>query len=167
MRSRWDVPSWTVLLSYNDKKVTGMEIKKLSARLKAGWIGIYAIAGIIALLYETGCLAKGTVTEAKTAYILEIVGVLLSLALIPLALRGFRRMVDRLDEKEYSDSRILRIYEICSWVRLLAFLVVIAGGVILYYILDDTIGLYIAGIGALCSLFCFPSFGAVSNDTGL
>lgn len=128
---------------------------------------MYAVTGIIVLLFETGCLSKGTVTEAKTAYILEISGVLLSLALIPLALRGFKRMVDRLDEKEYSDSRILRIYGICSWVRLFAFLVVIAGGMILYYILDDTIGLYIAGIGALCSLFCFPSYSAVSNDTGI
>lgn len=144
-----------------------MDANRLSARLKAGWIGMYVAAGIIALLYETDCLPKGSVTQAKTAYILQIVGVLLSLATIPLALRGFKRMVDRFDGKEYSENRILRIYEACSWLRLAAFFVVIAGGTILYYILDDTIGLYIAGIGALCSLFCFPSLGAIKNDTGI
>jgi O-antigen/teichoic acid export membrane protein len=143
-----------------------MEIKKISARLKFGWFGMYALAGIIALFFETGILSRGSVTEDKTAYIMQIVGILLALAMIPISLKGFKRMIDRFDEKEYSDNRILHIYEICSWLRLIAFLVVIAGGTILYYILDDTIGLYMAGIGALCSLFCFPSLGAVKNDTG-
>ncbi|MBR4842146.1 MAG: hypothetical protein IK006_03505 [Bacteroidaceae bacterium] len=143
-----------------------IRLKKLSTRLKAGWTGMYIVSGLIAILYETGCLPKGTVTEAKTAYMLQIIGILLSLSMIPLALRGFKRMTDRLHSKEHSDNHILRVYETCSWLRLFAFFVVIAGGTLLYYVLDDTIGLYIAGIGALCSLFCFPSYGAVRNDTG-
>ena len=73
-----------------------MNTKKMSLRLMIGWVLIYVIAGIIALLFEFGPLKGLAVTDVKTIYILEVVGVLASLALIPLALRGFKKMVDRL-----------------------------------------------------------------------
>ena len=102
----------------------------------------------------------------KTIYILEVIGVLASLALIPLALRGFKKMVDRLDEKEYPEEKIEKIYMACSWLRLLAFFMVVEFGVILYYLINDSIGLYIAAIGAICSLFSFPTKAGVEHETG-
>ncbi|MBO4561554.1 MAG: hypothetical protein J5705_06280 [Bacteroidaceae bacterium] len=143
-----------------------MNTRKMSLKLMLGWIAIYIIAGIIALLYEFGPLEPGSVTEPKTIYILQVVGVLASLALIPLALRGFKKMVDRLDEKEYPEDKIERIYMACSWLRLLAFFAVIEFGVLLYYLINDSIGLYIAGIGAICSLFSFPTKGGIEHETG-
>ena len=80
-----------------------MNTKKMSINLLIGWFAIYVIAGVIALLFEYGPLKGVSLTDVKTIYILEVIGVLLSLALIPLALRGFKKMVDRLDEKEYPD----------------------------------------------------------------
>lgn len=132
----------------------------------AGWLSSYIVAGIIALLYELGALKIGILTQAKTIYILEVLGVLFSLALIPLALRGFKKMIDRLDEKEYPDEKIARIYMTCSWLRLAAFFVVIVAGVWLYYLINDTIGLYIAAIGAICSLFAVPTKAGIENETG-
>ena len=148
------------------KKHKGMNTKKMSLKLMIGWIAIYIIAGIIALLFEFGPLKDWAVTETKTIYILEVLGVLASLALIPLALRGFKKMVDRLDEKEYPDEKIEKIYMACSWLRLLAFFVVIEFGVLLYYLIDDSIGLYIAAIGAICSLFAFPTKAGIEHETG-
>ena len=143
-----------------------MNTKKMSLKLMIGWIAIYIIAGIIALLFEFGPLKDCAVTETKTIYILEVLGVLASLALIPLALRGFKKMVDRLDEKDYPDEKIEKIYMACSWLRLLAFFVVIEFGVLLYYLIDDSIGLYIAAIGAICSLFAFPTKSGIEHETG-
>ena len=143
-----------------------MNTRKMSLRLMTGWALIYAIAGIIALLFEFGPLKGLAVTDVKTIYILEVVGVLASLALIPLALRGFKRMVDRLDERELPEEKIEKIYMTCSWLRLLAFFVVIEFGVVLYYLLSDSIGLYISAIGAICSLFSFPTKAGIEHETG-
>lgn len=143
-----------------------MDTKKMSTKLLIGWIFIYVTAGITALLYECGIVEKGTLTNAKTIYILMIIGVLATLSLIPLALRGFKKMVDRLDEKEYPDDKIERIYMICSWLRLLAFFVVIEFGVLFYYLINDNMGLELAGIGAICSLFAFPTKAGVEHETG-
>ncbi|MBO6079215.1 MAG: hypothetical protein J6P66_10775 [Bacteroidaceae bacterium] len=143
-----------------------MNTKKMSIKLLAAWIAIYVIAGITALLFEFGPLKGVSVTDTKTIYILEVVGVLASLALIPLALRGFKKMVDRLDEKEYPEEKIGKIYMTCSLLRLLAFFLVIEFGVVLYYILNDSIGLYIAAIGAICSMFAIPTKAGIEHETG-
>ena len=138
----------------------------MSIKLLAAWIAIYVIAGITALLFEFGPLKGVSVTDTKTIYILEVAGVLASLALIPLALRGFKKMVDRLDEKEYPEDKIGKIYMTCSLLRLLAFFLVIEFGVVLYYILNDSIGLYIAAIGAICSMFAIPTKAGIEHETG-
>ena len=143
-----------------------MNTKKMSIKLMAGWILIYVIAGITALLFEFGPLNGVCLTDVKTIYISEVVGVLASLALIPLALRGFKKMVDRLDEKEYPEEKIEKIYMTCSWLRLLAFFAVIEFGVVFYYLISDSIGLYISAIGAICSLFAFPTRNGVEHETG-
>ena len=99
-------------------------------------------------------------------YVLQVIGVLAALALIPLALRGFKKMVDRLDEKEYPEDKIEKIYMACSVLRLAAFSLVIEFGVVLYYLLNDTIGLYIAAIGAICSMFAIPTKAGIEHETG-
>ena len=76
-------------------------------------------------------------------------------------------MVDRLDEKNYPEEKKERIYMTCSWLRLAAFFVVIEFGVVLYYLINDTIGLYIAVIGAICSLFAIPTKAGIGQETGL
>lgn len=138
----------------------------MTVKLMVMWISIYVVAGITALLFELGPLKDITVTDAKTAYILQVIGVLAALALIPLALRGFKKMVDRLDEKEYPEEKIEKIYMTCSMLRIEAFFLVIEFGVILYYMLGDTIGLYIAAIGAICSLFAIPTKSGIEHETG-
>ena len=143
-----------------------MNTKRMSIKLLIGWFAIYVIAGVIVLQFEMGPLKGLSLTDAKTIYILEVIGVLASLALIPLALRGFKKMVDRLDEKEYPEEKIEKIYMACSWLRLLAFFVVVEFGVVLYYLINDSIGLYIAAIGAICSLFSFPTKAGIEHETG-
>lgn len=132
----------------------------------AAWLSCYVNAGVAALLFEYGALPKGCITDAGTIYILQIVGVVMALALIPLSLRGFKKMVDKLDGKDYPEMKIYRIYMTCSMLRIGAFFIVIVFGIILYYLINDTIGLYVAAIGAICSLFAFPTKGAIEEEIG-
>ena len=138
----------------------------MSLKLMAMWISMYIIAGAVALLFEFGPLKGMTVTAPKVVYVLQVIGVLAALALIPLALRGFKKMVDRMDEKEYPEEKIEKIYMACSVLRLAAFTIVIEYGVMLYYLLNDTIGLYIAAIGAICSMFAIPTKAGIEHETG-
>ena len=143
-----------------------MDTKKMALKLMIAWCSIYVIAGITVLLFEFGPLKGMTVTDAKTIYVLEVIGVLASLALIPLALRGFKKMVDRLDDKEYPEEKIEKVYMICSMLRIEAFFLVVEFGVVLYYLLNDTIGLYIAAIAAICSMFAIPTKAGIEHETG-
>lgn len=143
-----------------------MNTKRMSLKLMAMWVSMYIIAGVVALLFEFGPLKGMSVTAPKVVYVLQVIGVLAALALIPLALRGFKKMVDRLDEKEYPEEKIEKIYMACSVLRLAAFTIVIEYGVMLYYLLNDTIGLYIAAIGAICSMFAIPTKAGIEHETG-
>ena len=138
----------------------------MSLKLLVGWISIYVIAAVTSFLFERGILERGVITEARTIYIMLTVGVLVTLAIIPLSLRGLKRMVDRLDEKEYPESKIQKIYMTSSWLRIAAFFAVVEFGVLYYYLIDDSIGIDLAAIGAICSLFAFPTKNGVEHETG-
>lgn len=142
-----------------------MDSEKMSHRLLAGWIAIYAVAGAVALFFELSG-RKGMVTDPAAIYVLDVIGVAIALGLIPLALRGFRKMCCRLSEKGWPNDRIDRRYYVCAWLRIAAFFIVVVFGVALYYLINDSIGLYIAVIGAICSLFSFPTKAAVDNELG-
>ena len=96
--------------------------------------------------------------------ILEVIGVVMSLGLIPISLRGFKKTVSRIAEKQ-SDSKV-KFYMTITLLRLFAFFVVIEYGIVMFYLVNDTIGLYCAVIGFFCSLFCFPSVGQVESELG-
>ncbi len=79
--------------------------------------------------------------------------------------RGHRK-TDLTDEKEYPESKIQKIYMTCSWLRIAAFFAVVEFGVLYYYLIDDSIGIDLAAIGAICSLFAFPTKNGVEHETG-
>ena len=139
-----------------------MNSKNLALRLKLWWFSIYFVAAVIIILFETGVLEKGTVTDSTTQYILQVVGVMTSLLMIPVALRGFRKMMDRMEDRPF--EKRLKIYMICSRIRLLAFFLVIEFSVVLNYIISDDIGQYCAVIGVICSLFCYPTRSSLEYD---
>lgn len=137
---------------------------EIAKQLRIILVLIYVIAGIIAAVFETGLVSKGLVSDTSTVYILEVIGVVMSLGLIPISLRGFKKTVSRIAEK--GSDRKVRFYMTITLLRLFAFFVVIEYGVLLLYLVNDTIGLYCAVIGVVCSLFCFPSVGQVESELG-
>lgn len=136
----------------------------IAKRLMIMLVSIYVIAVIIAAVFEIGLASKGLISEISTIYIMEVIGVVISLGLIPISLKGFKKAVTRVAEKN-SDKKV-NSYIIIAGLRLLAFFIVIEYGILLYYLVDDSIGLYCAAIGVLCSLFCFPSVRQVESELG-
>jgi hypothetical protein len=136
--------------------------KQLGRDLRIKLIAVYLIAGIIALIFEMGWLPKGVIENDMTNYILQIIGILGSLALIPVSLKGFHVSAKLMDDKPFEQR--VKLYKLLSNLRISAFLLVIEYSMILYYLIDDTVGLYCAAIGFICSLFCFPTNAQVSND---
>lgn len=137
---------------------------EIAKQLRIILVSIYVIAGIIVAVFETGLVSKGLVSDKSTVYILEVIGVVMSLGLIPISLRGFKKTVSRIAEKQ-SDSKV-KFYMTITLLRLFAFFVVIEYGIVMFYLVNDTIGLYCAVIGFFCSLFCFPSVGQVEYELG-
>lgn len=135
---------------------------KLARKLRLRLFAIYFVAIIIVLLFETGALPIGMVKSDTTNYILQVIGVLLSLALIPISLKGFNIFSRRALNKNYEQR--IGVYKLLANLRLLAFFIVIEYSILLYYLIDDTVGLYCALIGVVCSLFCFPTNGQISAD---
>ena len=136
--------------------------KQLGRDLRIKLIAVYLIAGIIALIFEMGWLPKGVIENDMTNYILQIIGILGSLALIPVSLKGFHVSAKLMDDKPL--EKRVKLYKLLSNLRISAFLLVIEYSMTLYYLIDDTVGLYCAAIGFICSLFCFPTNAQVSND---
>lgn len=136
--------------------------KQLGRELRLKLIAVYLIAGIIALIFEMGWLPTGIIQSDKTNYILQIIGILCALALIPISLKGFH-ISSKLMEDKLFEQRV-KIYKRLSNLRILAFFIVIEYAMLLNYLIDDTVGLYCAAIGFICSLFCFPTNAQVSND---
>ncbi|MCQ2111270.1 MAG: hypothetical protein MJY79_07240 [Bacteroidaceae bacterium] len=140
------------------------EFKKNARILQMCLLAIYLTAGITALLYETGFLQIGTVTDEKTIYLMQVAAVLLSLGLIPISLRGFKGAMDRMSEKPL--EKRMTFYMVCSYLRQTAYLIVIEFSVLLYYLINDDIGLYCALIGFICSLFCYPTAAGIEHEIG-
>lgn len=141
-----------------------MNAKGIARALTIKLVAIYVIAVIIAAVFEIGLISKGLIFEVSTIYTMEVIGVVISLGLIPISLKGFKKAVSRVSEKK--PNRKVVFYMFIAGLRLLAFLVVIEYGVLLYYLVNDTIGLYCALIGFICSIFCFPSVSQVESELG-
>ena len=75
---------------------------EIAKQLRIILVSIYVIAGIIVAVFETGLVSKGLVSDKSTVYILEVIGVVMSLGLIPISLRGFKKTVSRIAEKRYN-----------------------------------------------------------------
>lgn len=141
-----------------------MDYKKSARILQLVLFAIYITAGLTAGLFELGLVQKGMVTDEKTIYIMQVLAVVLALGLIPLSLRGFKGALDRMSEKPV--ERRMNFYMVCSYLRLTAYLIVIEFSVMLYYFINDDIGLYCALIGFICSLFCFPTATGIEHEIG-
>ena len=143
------------------------QIKKILTIQKCDFLGIWVAPIIIAALYETGVFQKGTFQDnAQMEYIFQSVSILLTIGLIPFALRMFNlNLVKRI--KELPLQQALKSYRIWSDVRLALLFVPAILGVSFYYVTMNTTNLFCACMALIATLFCIPSESRIKNELDL
>ena len=143
------------------------QIKKILTIQKCDFLGIWVAPIIIAALYETGVFQKGTFQgDAQMEYILQSVSILLTIGLIPFALRMFNlNLVKRI--KELPLQQALKSYQTWSLLRLALLFVPAIMALSFYYLTMNTTNLFCACMALIATLFCVPSESRIKNELDL
>ena len=104
--------------------------------------------------------------DAQMEYIFQSVCILLTICLIPLALRLFNlNLVKRIKELPLQEA--LKSYRIWGDVRLSLLFAPVMLGLTFYYLTLNTTGLFCACMALIASLFCVPSENRIINELDL
>ena len=143
------------------------QIKKTLNQQKIGFIATWALPLFAVVLGECEIFPEGLYTgDAQMDYILHTIGILLTVTLIPFALRIFNlNLVKRI--KELPLQQALKSYRIWSDVRLALLLVPALINLQFYYLTLDNTGLFCACMALIASLFCVPSESRIKNELDL
>lgn len=144
------------------------KIKKLLLAQKCTYYGgFWSIPIWFIALYETGICSEGIhAGNAQMEYLFQSVGILLTIGLIPFALRIFNlNLVKRI--KEYPLERALASYKLWSDVRLFLLAIPAILNFSFYYMTLNTTGLFCAAMALIASLFCVPSESRIKNELDL
>ena len=143
------------------------QIKRLLVIQRSFFIGVWTSPVLLVFLYENGIFQKGIHQgNAQMEYILQCINILLTVCLIPFALRLFNlNQVKRI--KELPLQRALKSYQIWSDVRLCLLFVPAILGVSFYYLTLNTTNLFCACMALIATLFCIPSESRIKNELDL
>lgn len=138
-------------------------IKQQVTRQWAGYILFWLLTALFALAYELDLLAEGTwVGQVQKEYVGETVSVLLTMALIPLALKLYPLLLPRCVKG--SEEGRLRAYGHLFLIRLLLLTVSAWLNLWVYYATLNNIGGLCALITMTASLFCMPGVQKLKED---
>lgn len=143
------------------------QIKRLLIIQRSLFIGVWTSPILLVFLYENGIFQKGMHQgNAQMEYILQSISILLTVCLIPFALRLFNlNLVKRI--KELPLQQALKSYQIWSDVRLSLLFVPAILGVSFYYLTMNSTNLFCACMALIATLFCVPSESRIKNELDL
>lgn len=143
------------------------QIKRILKWQIVAFILVWALPLVYALLHETGVLSQGALAgDARMEYIFQTIGILMTIVLIPFALRIFNlRLVKRIQELPLQQA--LKSYRIWADVRLALLVVPALINLQFYYLTLNNTGLFCAAMSLVASLFCVPSESRIKNELDL
>ena len=143
------------------------KIKRILLIQKSAFLGVWTAPLLLVVLYETGLYQKGIQAgNAQMEYIFQSISILLTIGLIPFALRMFNlNLVKRI--KELPLEQALKSYQKWSDVRLCLLFVPAILGVSFYYLTMNTTNLFCACMALIATLFCVPSENRIKNELDL
>ena len=143
------------------------QIKRILIIQKSAFLGVWTAPLLLVVLYETGLYQKGIQAgNAQMEYIFQSISILLTIGLIPFALRMFNlNLVKRI--KELPLEQALKSYQKWSDVRLCLLFVPAILGVSFYYLTMNTTNLFCACMALIATLFCVPSENRIKNELDL
>ena len=143
------------------------QIKRILIIQKSAFLGIWTAPLLLVVLYETGLYQEGLLAgNAQMEYILQSVSILLTIGLIPFALRMFNlNLVKRI--KELPLQQALKSYQTWSLLRLALLFVPAIMALSFYYLTMNTTNLFCACMALIATLFCVPSESRIKNELDL
>jgi hypothetical protein len=143
------------------------QIKRILKWQIVAFILVWALPLVYALLHETGVLSQGALAgDARMEYIFQTIGILMTIVLIPFALRIFNlNLVKRIQELPLQQA--LKSYRIWADVRLALLVVPALINLQFYYLTLNNTGLFCAAMSLVASLFCVPSESRIKNELDL
>ena len=143
------------------------QIKKILIIQKSAFLGVWTAPLLLVVLYATGLYQEGLLAgNAQMEYILQSVSILLTIGLIPFALRMFNmNLVKRI--KDLPLQQALKSYQIWSILRLALLFVPAIMALSFYYLTMNTTNLFCACMALIATLFCVPSESRIKNELDL
>lgn len=143
------------------------QIKRILIIQKSAFLGVWTAPLLLVVLYETGLYQEGLLAgNAQMEYILQSVCILLTIGLIPFALRMFNlNLVKRI--KELPLQQALKSYQTWSLLRLALLFVPAILALSFYYLTMNTTNLFCACMALIATLFCVPSESRIKNELDL
>ena len=142
-------------------------INKTVKYLQAEYIMIWILPIVLVILYETGIMTEGDYAgDARMDYILQTIGILLTVGLIPLSLRLFSLSLVKC-VKLLSLPDALSSYGRWSEITLGPVVVPVLRNLSFYYPTLNTTGLFCAAMSLIASPFCVPTRNRIWNELDL
>ena len=143
------------------------QIKRILIIQKSAFLGVWTAPLLLVVLYETGLYQEGMIAgNAQMEYILQSVSILLTIGLIPFALRMFNlNLVKRI--KDLPLQQALKSYQTWSLMRLALLFVPAIMALSFYYLTMNTTNLFCACMALIATLFCVPSESRIKNELDL
>ena len=143
------------------------QIKRILIIQKSAFLGVWTAPLLLVVLYETGLYQEGMIAgNAQMEYILQSVSILLTIGLIPFALRMFNlNLVKRIKERPLQQA--LKSYQTWSLLRLALLFVPAIMALSFYYLTMNTTNLFCACMALVATLFCVPSESRIKNELDL
>lgn len=133
------------------------KIKQLLQCLQVEYLLVWILPLLLVILYETGVMTEGMYAgDVRMDYILQSVGILLAVGLIPLSLRLFSLSLVK-NVKQLSLPEALKSYRRWSEIRIGMLLVPVLVNLSFYYLTLNNTGVLCAMMALIASLFCIPT----------
>lgn len=133
------------------------KIKQLLLCLQLEFALLWLLPLLLVVFYEAGWLTEGIYADdVRMNYILQTLGILLAIGLIPFSLRLFSMSLVKY-VRSLSLPEALKSYRRWSEVRIGLLLVAVLVNLSFYYLTMDNTGILCAVMALIASLFCVPT----------
>lgn len=143
------------------------QIKAVTRTMQIQYAFYIAIAILLVVLYQSDIVLEGTYAgDFGMQYILETMGILTTIALVPLSLKIFSVKLNK-KIKMAGFENALKLYRQWSSVRLMIIAFITYLNIIIYYMTLNSIGGLCALIGLTASVFCLPGERKLREELNL
>lgn len=143
------------------------QIKAVTRTMQIQYVFYIAIAILLVVLYQSDIIMEGTYAgDFGMQYILETIGILTTIALVPLSLKIFSvKLNNKIKMAGFENA--LKLYQQWSSVRLMIIAFITYLNIMIYYMTLNSIGGLCALIGLTASVFCLPGERKLREELNL